>query len=111
VDILRSALSGSESRAQAWRFYRENFDSLAERMRSDELGRLIEGVGVLCDPAQRAEAEALLTPRVKQIEGGPRALARALESISLCVASEARNAPSVREFLRAQGQAAPVGPR
>ncbi|WP_095987534.1 M1 family metallopeptidase [Cystobacter fuscus] len=103
VEILSTALNDADSRAQAWAFYRENFDSLAERMRSDELGNLIEEVGVLCDPAQRAEAETLLGPRVKRIEGGPRALARALESISLCVDSEARNAPSVREFLRAQG--------
>jgi aminopeptidase N len=100
--ILRVALSRPETRGGAWAFYREHFDGFAARLRTDELGRLIEQVGVLCDATQRAEAEALLGPRVKQVEGGPRALARALESIQLCVEADARHGPSVRELLRTQ---------
>jgi aminopeptidase N len=95
----------SESRDLAWDFYQRNFDTLAGKLRSDELGGLIGMVGNLCDEQQRAEAEALLTPRVANIEGGPRALARALESIRLCVESERRHQPSVVEFLRTRGKA------
>jgi hypothetical protein len=100
--ILRVALERPESRGEAWAFYKENFDSLAARLRSDERSRLIEHIGVLCDATQRTEAEALLAPRVKHLEGGPRAMSRALESIQLCVESDARHGPSVRDFLHAQ---------
>ncbi|MBF5041076.1 M1 family metallopeptidase [Aggregicoccus sp. 17bor-14] len=111
VGILQAALGGAESRAQAWAFYQQSFPSLAKRLRSDELGWLIERAGVLCTPEQRAQADALLTPQVKQIEGGPRALARALESIQLCVDAQARNAPSVHEFLGTRARVGASGAR
>ena len=97
--ILRTALVLPETQSLAWGFYREQFDTLTKRLRSDELGGLISQVGNLCDAAQLTEAEAFLTPRVKQVEGGPRALARALESIRLCIESEKLHQQSVRDFL------------
>jgi aminopeptidase N len=103
--ILGMAFYASESRPLAWDFYRRHFDTLAGKLRSDELVGLIEMVGDLCDEQQRAEAEALLTPRVAHIEGGPRALARTLESIRLCIESERRHQPSVLEFLHTRGKA------
>jgi aminopeptidase N len=104
LTILYSAFYGSESRAQAWDFYRQHFDALSTRLRSDELNGLIEMVGDLCDEQRRAEAEAFLRSRVEKIEGGPRSLARTLESIQLCIESERRNQPGVREFLRTRGK-------
>ncbi|WNG43164.1 M1 family metallopeptidase [Archangium minus] len=103
--ILRTAFYTPESRAQAWDFYTRNFDSLASKLRSDELNGFIEMVGELCDEKRRAEAEALLTPRVVNIEGGPRSLSRALESIRLCIEADRRHQPGVREFLRTRGKA------
>nr|WP_253899515.1 ERAP1-like C-terminal domain-containing protein [Corallococcus carmarthensis] len=97
--ILRTALVLPETQSLAWGFYREQFDTLTQRLRSDELGGLINQVGNLCDAAQLTEAEAFLTPRVKQVEGGPRALARAMESIRLCIESEKLHQQSVRDFL------------
>jgi hypothetical protein len=90
-----------ETRALAWDFYRQHFDAIAGRLRSDEQGWLIALTGSFCEDSRRAEVEALLSPRVAKIEGGPRELARALESIKLCAESERRNQPSVREFLHA----------
>ncbi|HEY0092936.1 MAG TPA: ERAP1-like C-terminal domain-containing protein, partial [Archangium sp.] len=98
--ILYTAFYTPETRPLAWDFYRKNFDKLAGKLRSDELGGLIEMTGDLCDETQRAEAEALLTPFAERIEGGPRALARALESIRLCIESDRRHQPGVLEFLR-----------
>ncbi len=103
--ILGMAFFSSESRPLAWDFYQRNFDTLAGKLRSDELGGLIQMVGDLCEESQLAEAEALLKPRVERIEGGPRALDRALESIRLCIESERRHQPSVLEFLRTRGKA------
>jgi len=103
--ILYTAFYSPETRPLAWDFYRKNFDTLANKLRSDELGGLIEMAGDLCDETRRAEAEALLTPIAERVEGGPRALARALESIRLCIESDRLHQPGVREFLRTRGKA------
>jgi len=102
--ILYAAFYTPGSRAQVWDFYRSQFDALSSRMRSDEMNGLVEMVGDLCDEQRRAEAESFLKPRVEKLEGGPRSLARALEAMQLCIESERRNQPSVREFLRTRGQ-------
>ena len=98
--ILHMAFYTPESRALAWDFYRQNFDTLASKLRSDEVVSLISLTGSFCEESRRAEVEALLRPRVAALEGGPRELNRALESIQVCVESERRNQPSVLEFLR-----------
>jgi aminopeptidase N len=105
VNILMRALYSPETRSLAWAFYQQHFDALAAKMRSDELGWFIGTVGVFCDEERRAEVDALLSPRVARIEGGPRALARELESIRLCIESKRRHQSSVVEFLSTPGKA------
>ncbi|MCY1035392.1 M1 family metallopeptidase [Corallococcus sp. BB11-1] len=100
--ILKTSLNMPETQALAWEFYRARFDVLTQRLRSDEQGGLINQVGNLCDERQLAEAESFLTPRVTRVEGGPRALARAVESIRLCIESAKLQQQSVRDFLRAR---------
>ena len=100
--ILRLSLSNPYARDQAWAFYQAHFDELAPRMRSDELGHLIGDVRVFCDEPHRAQVEAFLRPRAAKIEGGTRALDRALEASQLCIVTERRHQPSVLEFLRAR---------
>ncbi|MFB1478735.1 M1 family metallopeptidase [Corallococcus sp. RDP092CA] len=100
--LLRLALMSPESQALAWKFYQAHFDALTQRLRSDDLGRLIGETGNLCDASALAQVETFLTPRVGNIEGGPRSLARALESIRLCIESQKVQAPSVKAFLRAR---------
>ncbi|WP_426747925.1 M1 family metallopeptidase [Myxococcus faecalis] len=97
--LFAGAFSGPETRAVAWQFYRENFDTLASRVRSDELGWLIAMTGSLCDDTSRAQMEAFLGPRVDKLEGAPRAYARALESVRLCVESNRLHQDSVRAFI------------
>ncbi|MCY1042876.1 M1 family metallopeptidase [Corallococcus sp. bb12-1] len=100
LGILKMSLNMPETQPLAWEFYRARFDVLAQRLRSDEQGGLINQVGNLCEETQLAEAETFLTPRVKRVEGGPRALARAVESIRLCIESAKLQQQSVRDFLR-----------
>ncbi|RKI64290.1 M1 family peptidase [Corallococcus sp. AB049A] len=100
--ILRMALMSPESQSLAWNFYQTHFDALTQRLRSDELGRLIGQTGSLCDDINLAQVETFLTPRVDKIEGGPRALARAVESIRLCIESQKLQVPSVKAFLGAR---------
>jgi aminopeptidase N len=99
--LLTGAFMMPETRELAWAFYRENFDALAGRLRSDELAWLVALVGNLCDEQRGAEVDALLGPRVSKLENAPRALARARESIRLCAESDRLHRQSVRDFLRA----------
>jgi len=98
--LLASAFSMPETRRTAWAFYREHFDAFASRVRSDELGWLIQMTGALCDDRGRAELESFLGPRVGALEGAPRAYARALESVRLCVEADRLHHPGVQAFLR-----------
>ncbi|MBZ4415069.1 M1 family metallopeptidase [Myxococcus sp. RHSTA-1-4] len=99
--ILIGAFSMPETRGLAWAFYREHFDTLAGRLRSDELSGFIGLVGSLCDEQRLAEVEDFLGPRVSRLENAPRALARARESIRLCAESDRLHRQGVQSFLRA----------
>ncbi|WP_164007774.1 M1 family metallopeptidase [Pyxidicoccus trucidator] len=99
--LLTGAFMMPETRELAWAFYREHFDTLAGRLRSDELGWLVGLVGNLCDEQRAAEVEAFLGPRVSRLENAPRALVRARESIRLCAESDRLHRQGVQTFLRA----------
>ncbi|MCY1016626.1 M1 family metallopeptidase [Pyxidicoccus sp. MSG2] len=99
--LLTGAFMTADTREVAWAFYRENFDALAERLRSDELGWLVSLVGNLCDTERHAEVQAFLEPRVSRLENAPRALARAEESIRLCAEADRLHREGVKAFLRA----------
>ncbi|WP_426749217.1 M1 family metallopeptidase [Myxococcus sp. Y35] len=99
--ILVGAFSKPETRALAWAFYQEHFDTLASRMRSDEVASLVGLVGSLCSEQGATEAEAFLAPRVEKLDNASLSFTRAMESIRLCAASATLNEQSVRDFLRA----------
>ncbi|AGC42600.1 M1 family peptidase [Myxococcus stipitatus DSM 14675] len=88
-----------DSREAAWKYFRENFDAMAARVRSDDLGTIVGFTGQLCDDTRRAELEAFLGPRVAKLEGAPHAYAQALETVRLCVEADRIHRPSVQSFL------------
>lgn len=52
------------------------------------------------DAAHRADASAFFGPRAKNVDGAPRVLASALESIQLCEASHKAALPGLEAFLK-----------
>ena len=50
----------------------------------------------------KPEVEAFLKPRIEKLDGGPRALAQALEALSLCAASRKAQTPGIEAFLATQ---------
>ncbi|MFP2931329.1 M1 family metallopeptidase [Pyxidicoccus sp. 3LG] len=99
--LVTGAFMTPETRELAWNFYKENFDTLAGRLRSDELGWFIGVTGNLCDARQAEEVQSFLGPRVARLEGAQRSFDRAMESIRLCVESDRLQRKSVETFLRA----------
>jgi alanyl aminopeptidase len=100
--ILFAGLRSHASRAtreQAWSFVLANMDKLLGKTQPAYASRLVSLGAGFCDRAHRDAVEKLFAPRVAQIEGGPRALAGALEELDLCIARRAAHEPSARSFL------------
>jgi aminopeptidase N len=85
---------------QAWTFIKAHFDGVVGKLRDDEQIRSFELGEHLCDAEHRADAEAFFKERAAKINGGPRALAKTLEGMDLCIAQRAKNAPEIATFLK-----------
>jgi aminopeptidase N len=100
--ILFRVLYARGGRERGWTFVKKHWDALAARMRADEQTWTIENVTkAFCDPAHRADAAAFFGERSAKVDGGPRALANALETVDLCIGQRQANATAVTRFLSA----------
>ena len=97
--ILATQLRHVSTRAAAWAFYVANLDKLLARMPPAYAVAAISLGMTVCDREHRDELEKLFAPRTAGIEGGPRALAGALEETRLCVARRAVYEPEARAFF------------
>ncbi len=87
-----------------WAFVQENFDKLNALMpsaRGIPFGATLPGVaGGFCDESRLIEAEKFFEPRIANLSGGERNLAKALESIRLCMACRDVLGAGFAEFLK-----------
>ncbi len=95
---LGSQLSMVETRKAAWQWLRTHFDAVVGRVSPNRAGALPYYVR-FCDDAHAAELEAFFTPKIANLDGGPRNLANALESMRLCVARRKAQEDSLRAFF------------
>ena len=63
---------------------------------------IFTGAG-FCEEKRIAEVKAFFSPRVGEIEGGPRTLAQVLEGMHVCAARRKNQQPSVVAFLAGTG--------
>ncbi len=86
-----------ELRDPARRWLREHYQALLDKGPSGFGGTLVrldaEG---RCDPLEAAEIEAWHGPRLREVEGGPRRLAQAAETVRLCAALRVAQAGPIR---------------
>ncbi|MBV9180741.1 MAG: ERAP1-like C-terminal domain-containing protein, partial [Acidobacteria bacterium] len=83
----------------AYDFIKQNWNALMAKLPSDSGAILPRVAAIYCDTQHRADAEEFFRTRATQFSGGPRNLAQALETISICEANKKANQPSVAEFL------------
>ena len=81
---LAVQLRSPRTRDAAWRWLTQHFDPLVVRMGTAQAGKLPWYTAGLCSHAAAEEVQEFLEPRVSTLAGGPRNLAGAIESISLC---------------------------
>jgi aminopeptidase N len=98
--IVWNAFGSIETRDRAYELFKQNFDAMVRRMRSDEATQLFHLVGFACDDARRADSAAFFGPRAEKIEGAPRVLANSLEAVTQCAASVALSRKSLEAFLK-----------
>ena len=100
MTLLRGALEDQKTRVVAYDFMKQNFDALIAKLPRDPGTRFLRMVASFCDEEHRGDVEAFFGARSKKFTGGPRALAQALERISLCSAFRHAQQPSLTAFLK-----------
>jgi len=82
--LLGPQFRNPRTRERAWRWLTENFDELAARYGSSQVGGTPWYAASFCTDEAAAEVQRFFEPRVAALTGGPRNLAEALEAIRLC---------------------------
>jgi cytosol alanyl aminopeptidase len=104
IALLRGPLQYPQTRDLPFEFVKEHIDQLItilpRGVGSDAAADLPAVADEFCSPEKRAEVESFFQPRIAQYTGGPRILAKTLESITVCSAVRKVQEPSVAEFLR-----------
>jgi alanyl aminopeptidase len=80
-----------EGRTRAFAWVTDRFDALAARLATTRAGYVPLAFGGFCSGEARAQLEAFFAPRIEALPGGPRNLAAALETITLCAARRAHH--------------------
>ncbi len=88
------------TRGTTYAFFKRNFDAIAERTPRDWRGDLLLVPGALCSEADAADVQRSFEPRAASLLGGPRTLARVVESIHGCVAQQQRHVANVSSFFK-----------
>ena len=108
LSMLHGQFASPDTRPAAWRWLRDNFDTVMHRLPGLDQPVAFKLPGEFCDARQREEVEAFLKPRSQALGIGALELARALERIDLCVAQKAGHAEEVRTALGNQESPRPA---
>jgi alanyl aminopeptidase len=88
----------TEGRVRAFDYTTSHFDAIFARVATTRGGYAPLAFQGFCDEAHRVALEAFFSERIGALPGGPRNLAAAMETISLCTARRARHLESVRTY-------------
>lgn len=87
------------TRDLTWDWIRQNMDALLGRLPEWSRGRMASYGQYYCDPQHREEVRLFFEPLVDGLQGGPRSLSGALETIDLCIAKAAHHRPGLEAYL------------
>ncbi len=104
--LLFGPLAYPETRALPFDFVKANLDALLAKLPREvggDFAAALPEVGrAFCDAGRRAEVQSFFEERVKAYTGGPRNLAKTLESVDLCVAKKNAIGPDLVDFLKSR---------
>lgn len=99
VYVARTAADWSDSRLVLVRWLSDNLASIADKMPSFGVARMVAPLRRVCSAAERDAANKALTPVVAEIGGSDRRLREALEGSAVCIDLRARQAAAVSAHL------------
>jgi alanyl aminopeptidase len=85
-NLITPQLENPESREATWAWLQANLQPVLERVPEWGKGQLALAGRYFCDSDHRQEVEDFFGPLVEGLQGGPRSLARTLETVDLCEA-------------------------
>lgn len=97
--LLYRPLASPTTRELPFAYVQKNFDALVAGLPRDSGAGLAAVSAVLCDDAQRAEAQRFFEGRSTRYRGGPRALAQSLEKAQRCSSLARGQQASLSAFL------------
>jgi alanyl aminopeptidase len=105
VWILLELGSQRETRRLAFDFLRSHYGALTARLPQGTFSPVAYFPAVaagLCTAEARREIESFFEPRAAAVEGGPRILEQALESVDQCLARKRAQGPSLAGYFRSR---------
>ncbi len=102
LGLLQGGFSDRHTRNQAYEFMTKNFDLIAKKLPEPFRPYMAYTFVPLCDETRKAEFETFFKAKLEKVEGGPKALAQALEALHLCAAARKAQTPGVVAFLKRQ---------
>jgi cytosol alanyl aminopeptidase len=105
LGLLEAQFAAPELRAEAWAWTKDHLDAVMAILPPSRATAMIELPGAFCDEAHAEELYRVFHQRAQSIDGGPRAFASAVESMSLCVALRKVQEPGARAFFKAGAKA------
>jgi aminopeptidase N len=97
--LMQGGFSDPRTRMTTFEFVKRHFDEITKKLPEAYRPYMAYTIVSLCDDSRKAELEAFLKPRIDPLDGGPRALAQALEQLTLCSAARKAQTPGVVAFL------------
>ncbi len=101
--ILYAQFGQPETRDDAWKWLKSNFDGYSERFGTRRVGRTPWYTASFCSEARAKEVERFFSERVQDLSGGPRNLAGALEEIRHCAARVEAQRAGITAFFTVLG--------
>ncbi|MFK7888632.1 MAG: M1 family metallopeptidase [Gammaproteobacteria bacterium] len=97
--LLNSQLRDQNARNDAWRFVRDHYDDLLERMPPSHAARLPKSMVPFCDTVMVDLMLGVFAERAPEVPGGQRELDKAIESIEQCAARSEHERAQVRDVF------------
>jgi aminopeptidase N len=97
--LYTAGMEEPATREQAWAFFKQHFDAMADKLRDDEKSQSLSAVRFFCDSTHRQDAAVFFGPRAEKFSGGPRALAAQLEGVDQCIAQRENKRAAIASFL------------
>jgi cytosol alanyl aminopeptidase len=96
---LRMQLSDWRTRDAAYTWFERNFDKLAKRVPEASMGSTPWLATTFCDATVIRRLQSFFAPRIEKLQGGPRSLEGAIETLRLCDALVSAQRASVVAFF------------